>query len=525
MQTIIRSTVLQLHLRAWYASRILRDRIDDVEGWEMADQISIELTRGSWKVDLSSPLSGKGGFGQVFRGNDAENRPVAVKRLDSIDPALAHREIAIVDSFVGRKFEHVLEFLDCGYDAGTGQYYIVMEVAAHDLRSFMAQRKILTEQEAAGILLDVVKGLAEVADVVHRDLKPNNVLFHEGRWKIADFGISRFVEATTSLQTMKASRTPPYAAPEQWREERATHATDVYALGVMAYEMLAGVLPFEGPAAEDFRNQHLHSIAPRLQGTSPRFASLIDLMLMKAPDARPDIPRLTQMLNGISSSSMADQAPSPGLKALAEAGSEETAKLAMAAATREQESSAREDRSHLASSALELHSRILGEFFNQMRAQVPAARFAPPHFEVSLGSAQLLCERLQPTVIPPDAFPRSGWDVITGAYIIVKQSAPNPYEWSASLWYSDLGKRSGYRWWEVTYMVFTQTSRAFQPFHLSDFAEADSAAGPGIGRYQLAAKPKAIDDDGLQAFCDRWATLLAKANKGELTRPTRLPID
>ena len=491
----------------------------------MSDQTTIKLTRGTWKVDLSAPLGGKGGFGQVFAGTDAENGPVAVKRLYSIDPALAHREIAIVERLVGREFQHILGFLDCGYDTGTGQYYIVMQVAEYDLRSFMAKRKILTEQEAAAILLEIANGLAEVSDIVHRDLKPSNVLFHGGRWKIADFGISRFVEAATSDQTMKASLTPQYAAPEQWRQERATRATDVYALGVMAYEMLAGALPFQGPTYEDFRNQHLQSSAPGLRGTSPRFAALIDLMLLKAPDARPGIPRLVEMLRGISSASGSEEVPSPGLQALAQAGKEETAKLSMAAASREQESSSRENRSRLASSALEVQSRILGDFLGQIRAHVPAARFGESSFEVSLGSAKLLCQRLQPTVIPPEAFPRSGWDVITGAFIIVKQEAPKPYEWSASLWYTDLGKRAGYRWWEVTYMAFAGASREFQPFYLADFADADAAAGPGIGGYQFAAKPKAVDDDGFQAFCDRWATLLSKAYKGELENLRKLPLD
>src|SRR5258708_40144833 len=101
--------------------------------------------------------------------------------------------------------------------------------------------------EAVNILLDVAEALASLEkDVVHRDLKPENILFYQGHWCLADFGIARYAEATTSPDTHKYSFTPPYAAPEQWRFERATPATDVYAFGVTAFELLQGHRPFRG---------------------------------------------------------------------------------------------------------------------------------------------------------------------------------------------------------------------------------------------------------------------------------------
>jgi len=96
----------------------------------------------------------------------------------------------------------------------------------------------LPENKVVEILIQIVTGLDEVRDIIHRDLKPDNVLLHKNKWKIADFGIARFVEESTSLNTLKGYLTPPYAAPEQWKMERATHATDVYALGCIGYKLL-----------------------------------------------------------------------------------------------------------------------------------------------------------------------------------------------------------------------------------------------------------------------------------------------
>ena len=119
--------------------------------------------------------------------------------------------------------------------------------------------------------------------VVHRDLKPENVLRLDGRWCLADFGISRYAEATTAPDTRKFAMSPQYAAPERWRAERASGAADVYAVGVMAYEMLTGVLPFAGPAFEDFRDAHLHQDPAHLGEVPAALAALVEECLYKAP--------------------------------------------------------------------------------------------------------------------------------------------------------------------------------------------------------------------------------------------------
>jgi serine/threonine-protein kinase len=97
-------------------------------------------------------------------------------------------------------------------------------------------------------------------------------LLLNGRWCLADFGISRYAEATTAPDTRKYAMTAPYAAPEQWQFERATAATDIYALGVIGYEMLAGARPIAGPSPEQYREQHLQQTPPQLQNVSSPLA-------------------------------------------------------------------------------------------------------------------------------------------------------------------------------------------------------------------------------------------------------------
>ena len=123
-------------------------------------------------------------------------------------------------------------------------WVIVMPRAEKSLRDLLDEvgGAGLGTGAAVGALTDIAQALGDLAGrVVHRDLKPENVLLVDGRWCLADFGISRFADATTALDTRKFAKTPPYAAPEQWRE-RATSATDVYAFGVIAYEFGDGAV-------------------------------------------------------------------------------------------------------------------------------------------------------------------------------------------------------------------------------------------------------------------------------------------
>lgn len=124
---------------------------------------------------------------------------------------------------------------------------LVMPRADLSLRELLNRSGALELGDGLDVLKDVLDALSDLdGRVVHRDLKPENVLRLDGRWCLADFGVARYAEASTAPDTQKFAMSPPYAAPERWRNEHATIAADIYALGIMAYELVSGQLPFEG---------------------------------------------------------------------------------------------------------------------------------------------------------------------------------------------------------------------------------------------------------------------------------------
>jgi serine/threonine protein kinase len=187
----------------------------------------IQLPRGEWLYDTSRALGRPGGFGAVFEGQNDAGDSVAVKRLHLDAAATAHRELTIADDLAGKAYEHVLVPLDSGIDVDSGSYFVVMPRAERSLKDLVDEHGPLNESDAVEVLLQIAMGLLEIPHIVHRDLKPANVLSHGGKWKIADFGIARFLEESTSLNTVKEALSPQFAAPEQWTLDHATNSTDV----------------------------------------------------------------------------------------------------------------------------------------------------------------------------------------------------------------------------------------------------------------------------------------------------------
>src|SRR5205823_5825190 len=172
---------------------------------------------------------------------------------------------------------------------------------------------VLTITDTVAVLSDIAATLVDLdGRVVHRDVKPENVLFLGDRWCLADFGISRYAEATTSPDTQKFALSPPYAAPERWRGERATAAADIYAVGAIAFEMATGSPVFSGPNFEDYREQHLHSAPSGLENIPAGLSSLIASCLYKPAQARPSPETVAARITGLSESA----SPSSGLASL-----------------------------------------------------------------------------------------------------------------------------------------------------------------------------------------------------------------
>jgi serine/threonine protein kinase len=265
-----------------------------------ADQwVRIRLPRGEWFYDPARPLGPAGGFGEVFEGKDQSGQLVAVKRLKVTVGEAAHRELKITDELAGKSFEHVLAVLDSGEDSEGGGYFVVMPRAERSLLDELRTRGMLPVAEAINVLRQIAEGLKEVEGLIHRDIKPGNVLYHDGRWKIADFGIARFVEDATSANTVREFLSAQYAAPEQWAGEHATHATDVYALSCVAHVLLRGEPPFPGPTRTDFQRQHTSQDPPLLTGSDARLRAIISAGLRKPQSGRPPIDRVIGVLREV----------------------------------------------------------------------------------------------------------------------------------------------------------------------------------------------------------------------------------
>ena len=194
------------------------------------------------------------------------------------------------------------------------------------------------------ILSDVahVLKVSENADLVHRDLKPENGLYTDGVWRLCDFGVARYQDVATSAATRKFSFTAPYASPEQWRNERATPSTDIYAFGVMAYELIEGQLPFQANTVEELREMHLHAASPDLSVEVPRLQVMVKQCLYKAAGARPTVDWVIQQL-----AHAADAPASPGIQRLQQVSQHFSALRSQAFAADEQRKTLLEQRKEL----------------------------------------------------------------------------------------------------------------------------------------------------------------------------------
>jgi len=205
---------------------------------------------------------GKGGMGEVYRVKDKTlSEEMALKVLK---PEIA-ADKDIIERFknelkLARKIGHrnVCRMYDLNEEEETP--YITMEyVKGEDLKSFIRKKEKLKEEEVIAIGKQVCEGLTEAhrLGVVHRDLKPQNIMIDkDGDTKVMDFGIARSVEAPGVTQSGVMIGTPDYMSPEQAEGEEADQRSDIYALGVILYEMVTGSVPFRGDTAFSVALKH-----------------------------------------------------------------------------------------------------------------------------------------------------------------------------------------------------------------------------------------------------------------------------
>ncbi|MBK6461070.1 MAG: protein kinase [Myxococcales bacterium] len=250
-------------------------------------------------------LLGEGGMGSVYLAEQnlgATVRKVAVKTLHahlSQDEAIRTRFQREVSTVAALEHPNTIRVFDFG-TSDAGQLFIVMElVQGQSLGDALTAAKRFSPERTKKILAQVCGALGEAHElgIVHRDLKPDNIILtsragQEDFVKLLDFGIAKRESATSADQKLTQQGTvlgtPPYMSPEQFTGTSVDARSDIYALGVMAYEMLTGELPFSANTAWEWATQHMRMAPKPIEGeVVPRpMRKAIERALSKAPDAR-----------------------------------------------------------------------------------------------------------------------------------------------------------------------------------------------------------------------------------------------
>ncbi len=259
------------------------------------DRIGTELD-GRYRLEL---LLGDGGMGEVYQAEQLSlGRSVAVKVL--------REEVADRPDMLQRfqREAKILSHLDHPglvgvHDFGVheGCPYLVMDLArGKTLEALLRERGTLPVAEAVGVLLQLCQALAHAhgLGIVHRDLKPENIVMDEhGRTRILDFGIARMVAVEEAEPQLTATGmmvgTPQYVAPEQATGKPIDARTDLYALGLVAFRILAGRSAFQKSTAGEYLVAHVTELPPALDAlgvASPELASVVQRLLEKEPDHR-----------------------------------------------------------------------------------------------------------------------------------------------------------------------------------------------------------------------------------------------
>jgi hypothetical protein len=269
---------------------------------------------------------GEGTFGRVYRGLDRRlARPVAVKVIKpwwAEDPDW-ERSFQLEAQLLARVDDPgIVQIFDVGH-AKEGLYYVAELVDGESLADRL-RRGPLSASEAREIAEQLCRALtrAHAQRVVHRDIKPANVLISaDGRVKVGDFGVARLAEGSTDGAAATIVGTPRYMAPEQARGRPTSPATDVYSVGIVLYEMLAGHPPFVEKSAVEVALRHLNDPPPPLPAQTPAaLAEIVERALSKDPAER--YPSAGPMADALAQAGGSDLAPARPVRVRAPAARE-----------------------------------------------------------------------------------------------------------------------------------------------------------------------------------------------------------
>ncbi|HUG34323.1 MAG TPA: serine/threonine-protein kinase, partial [Anaerolineales bacterium] len=255
-------------------------------------------------------LVARGGMAEVYKGNHEVFGQVAVKVMRGLldtDSEHLNRFQREAEVIADLKHPHIVQMLE--YVVVDETPCLVMEyVQGPSLAAYMKRLHEQKQRIPIGVVATLLRSIASALDyahskgIVHRDIKPANVLLRSSSQNIeidqplpldvepilTDFGLVRLLDSTMHTTTGSVSGTPAYMSPEQSRGEKVDKRTDIYSLGIMLYEMLAGGVPFQADTTFGMLMKHINEPPPPIKGVSEDLQALLDRTLAKDPSLRYD---------------------------------------------------------------------------------------------------------------------------------------------------------------------------------------------------------------------------------------------